>query len=519
MAQPQPTAVQPLPPEIVLAIVKTALEGLEYVRLLPWRRYNDEIRLELNRLRRISRHWDNVITGCPTLWRDILMNLRNKDTTLALEAEYHRFRLCVERCNDLPRNLHLVSPGAQEWRVGYSSGSSVESISDTEDDSDGDSEGSSVSDNLSYIERRGLASLILSFAKWGHIHVVLENYVTFAWNILCRQSYPHKTWEWLEALTLESEEMIDLPESGRIHCSDIILVAENFPALRQVALNLTQYSVDPWNFLWGQLTKLTLENFVDRFGTYLNILGQCKVLEEFHLTVGEAYELWNEAPIVEQSPLAITLPYLRKLSLKITVASDVVEEFINRLTLPALERFTLAFRDSSGRHTNGQDPFISPLLDLVRRSQCFLLHLSLESFLEVDEALFAQLLLSSPSLQCLLFASVRTSLDFLDSVSSISHPTFQQIEITNRGCDPDEEVINRFAKWANCWVKGAGLDDEDVLSRRKEVISALYQHVATLKDIGGEVILPGHGFPEPMGIEALKEEGWNVDVVYWAPGW
>ncbi|KAF6744213.1 hypothetical protein DFP72DRAFT_857810 [Ephemerocybe angulata] len=182
----------------------------------------------------------------------------------------------------------------------------------------------------------------------------------------------------------------------------------------------------------------------------------------------------------------------------------------------ALERFTLAFRESSERHTFGQDPFISPLLDLVRRSRCSLLHLSLES-LEVDEALFSQLLVSSPSLQCLLFAGVRTSLNFLDSISSITHPAFQRIEIINRGCDPDEGVINRFTKWANCWVKGAGLDDEDVLSRRKEVISALYQHVDSLKDIGGTILLHGGVVPEPMGIEELKEEGWNVDVVYWAP--
>ncbi|KAF6744249.1 hypothetical protein DFP72DRAFT_857847, partial [Ephemerocybe angulata] len=305
-----PPPFQPLPPEIVLSIVETALENLPDFHLSTYYRHNDHIRPELNRLRRISRHWDNVITGCPTLWKDVRMNLRHKDTTLNLEAEYHRFRRCVDRCNGLPRNLHLVSPGVQALRVDYGSGSSVESISDTEDDSDGDSEGNSVGDNLGYIERRGLASLILSFAKWGHIHVVLENYVTFAWDILCRESYPHKTWEWLEVLTMEVGDP---------------------PGEREVALDFMRYSVEPWNFLWGQLTKLTLENFVDRFRTYLDILGQCKVLEEFHLTVGRWS--WAEGAVVEQSPLAVTLPYLRKLSLKIEVASDIVEEFINRLTL------------------------------------------------------------------------------------------------------------------------------------------------------------------------------------------
>ncbi|KAF6765788.1 hypothetical protein DFP72DRAFT_1039512 [Ephemerocybe angulata] len=424
MAQLQPPAVQSLIPEIVLAIVKIALEDVEDVHLFPWPRYRDKIRPELNRLRRISRHWNDVITGCPTLWKDVRMDLRCKDTTLALEAEYHRFRLCVGRCNNLSQNLYLISPGAEDY------GSQSR---DDEDDFEFD-----VGDWMDYVERPGLVQLILSSAKWRDVHVVLENYVIFAWDILCRQSYPHKTWEWLEALTLESEERIDLPESGRIHCSDIILVAENFPALRQVTLNFTQYSLKPWNFLWGQLTKLTLQNFVDSFRTYLDILGQCKKLEEFHLTVGEAYIVDSE-----QSPLAITLPYLRKLSLKINVAFDIVEEFINRLTLPALERFTLAFHESSERHTFGQDPFISPLLDLVRRSRCSLLHLSLES-LKVDEALFSQLLVSSPSLQCLLFAD-------------------------------------------------------------------------TLKDIGGTILLHGGVVPEPMGIEELKEEGWNVDVVYWAP--
>ncbi|KAF5341662.1 hypothetical protein D9611_002141 [Ephemerocybe angulata] len=504
MAQLQPPAVQSLIPEIVLAIVKIALEDVEDVHLFPWPRYRDKIRPELNRLRRISRHWNDVITGCPTLWKDVRMDLRRKDTTPPLEAEYNRFRLCVGRCNNLPRNLHLISPGAE--------GCGFESPDD-EDDFD-------VGDGSGYVERPGLVQLILSSAKWRDVHVVLQFYVTFAWDILCQTTYKHKTWEWLEVLTLESEEIGLLGGESSIDCKPIVLVPENFPKLTEVTLNFSEYSLKPWNLLWGQLTKLTLQNFVDPFRTYLDILGQCKVLEEFQLTVGRACWLWFEEP-VEQSPLTImiTLPYLRKLSLKINVASDVVEEFINRLTLPALERFTLAFRQSSGRHTNGQDPFISPLLDLVRRSRCSLLHLSLES-LEVDEALFSQLLVSSPSLQCLLFAGARTSLNFLDSISSISHPAFQRIEITNRGCDPDEEVINRFTKWVNCWVKGAGLDDEDVLSRRKEVISALYQHVDTLKDIGGTVLVHGGVFPEPMGIEELKEEGWNVDVVYWAPsGW
>ncbi|KAF6765785.1 hypothetical protein DFP72DRAFT_1108745 [Ephemerocybe angulata] len=372
MAQLQPPAIQSLIKEIVLAIVKIALEDVEDDHSFTWPRYKDEIRPELNQLRRISRHWNDVITGCPRLWKDVRMNLRRKDTTLALEAEYHRFRLCVDRCNDVPRNLHLISPGAED----YGSESP-----DDEDDFEFD-----LGDGMNYVERPGLVQLILSFTKWKDVHVVLENYVTFAWDILCRESYPHKTWEELEVLMLKSEEGIGPPDGeSSIDCKPIVLVAENFPKLTEVALNFTQYSLKPWDFLWGQLTKLTLENFVDPFRTYLKVLGQCNVLREFHLTVGVAYESWNEAPVA--------------------VVSEIEAEFFDLLTLPNLKRFELVVPETSGYDTNDQDPFISPLLSLVRRSRCSLLHLSLNSFLNVDEDLLSQLLMSSPSLQYLCFAS------------------------------------------------------------------------------------------------------------------
>ncbi|KAJ3528553.1 hypothetical protein NMY22_g9362 [Coprinellus aureogranulatus] len=283
-----------------------------------------------------------------------------------LEEAYQTARSQIAQAGRAPRELHLIEPGYHA--------SDADPDSD-EDESDVDSDGVDALTRPNYIARYGLYDFLRSTSDWSRAFIDLARFPNFA-NYLFDKQYkrPARLWHRLRTLTLVSSRDNFVGEGdSEVECNRVFLKPENFPALREVALDLPDCRFHTtFTLPWHQLTSLTLESFIDPFSDYFHALGQCSSLEKLHITIVTRTSWGFEYSMSESSPSApVTIPALVELAVDLHNRCDIVESFIDKVTLPSLRRVNIT-------GVEDQSAFLQALSRLTERSRCQLDRVCLE---------------------------------------------------------------------------------------------------------------------------------------------
>ncbi|KAF5320183.1 hypothetical protein D9611_010279 [Ephemerocybe angulata] len=274
----------------------------------------------------VSKAWRQRILFNPKLWAHVFLNADGYDDD-ELEDVYEALGRNLEKSGEQMRTLHLVSPG----------------MVDEENAETSDTRDALTIDPM--IPRPGLADFILSIPNWQEVYISLEDYADFASEVFDTSSQPGNTWRSLQTLVLESSENPPVGEGEEaLNVSKVRMTRANFPALRNVSLNVPRCYLTVWSLPWAQLRTLSLKDLIAKTSDYLKILGSCAALEDLEVEFESTQWHSDSTPDLraKQARTSTTLvPRLRIVSIGGS-GKNTTRLLFDQLNLPSLHSFTFS---------------------------------------------------------------------------------------------------------------------------------------------------------------------------------
>ncbi|KAF6749147.1 hypothetical protein DFP72DRAFT_549308 [Ephemerocybe angulata] len=268
----------------------------------------------------VSKAWHQRILFNPKLWAQVFLNAGPLYSDDDLKNVYGILGRNLEKSGQRMRTLHLSSPGMVDVENAKSCGARDVLTIDP------------------MISLPGLADFILSISNWQEVYIDLKDYPDFASKIFDTNSKPGNTWRSLQTLILESEYPPDEDGEGpHADVGKVRMTRANFPALRNVSLNIPCCYLNVWSLPWAQLRTLSLKDLFAETSDYLTILGDCAALEVLEVEYYPTDSDWTP----NKQALITRVPRLRIVSIGGS-GKNTTRLLLDQLNLPSLHSFTFS---------------------------------------------------------------------------------------------------------------------------------------------------------------------------------